>query len=167
MAEIANGSLAAAGAEAEFLDLRDHPLPLCDGGSAYGDPRLLPVADTVKRADGILLASPIYNYDFNAAAKNLIELTGAACWAGKVVGFLAAAGGSSSYMSVLPIANSLMIDFRCVIIPRFVYADSRSFDPEGHLIKDSIRERIGRLCSDLVAFSEGLQDALSPERSPS
>jgi FMN reductase len=37
----------------------------------------------------------------------------------KVVGFLCAAGGKSSYMSVMRLANSLMLDFRCLIIPHF------------------------------------------------
>ena len=33
----------------------------------------------------------------------------------------------SSYMSVMAYANSLMLDFRCVIIPRFVYATGSAF----------------------------------------
>ena len=48
-------------------------------------------ADRARRAaDAILLAVPIYNYDVNAAAKNLVEHTGSA-WENKIVGFLAAA----------------------------------------------------------------------------
>ena len=39
---------------------------------------------------------------------------------GKPVGFVCAAGGRSSYMAVLGLANSLMLDFRCLIVPRFV-----------------------------------------------
>jgi len=53
------------------LDLRDHPLPLCDGEGC--DPQAIrPLADPIKSADAILLAVPIYNYDVNAAAKNLV-----------------------------------------------------------------------------------------------
>ncbi len=33
-------------------------------------------------------------------------------------------------MSVMAYANSLMLDFRCVIIPRFVFATSHAFDGE-------------------------------------
>jgi len=59
-------------------------------------------------------------------AKNLLELTGGS-WENKTVGFLCAAGGSSSYMSIMGLANSLMLDFRCLIIPRFVYAKGDDF----------------------------------------
>ena len=57
----------------------------------------------------------------------MIELTGSA-WEDKIVGFLCAAGGMGSYMSVMAYANSLMLDFRCVIIPRFVFATGEGFD---------------------------------------
>ncbi len=164
LAELAYETLRASGQEVDWLDLAEHPLPLCDGGEAYGDPRLPPVAAKIKSADGLLLSGPIYNYDFNAAAKNLIELTGASCWAGKVVGFLAAAGGAGSYLSVLPLANSLMTDFRCVIIPRFVYADRTLFGPDGELQDEGVRERVVRIAGDLVAFSRGLEEALRTER---
>src|SRR5260370_8259766 len=81
----------------------------------------------IEAAHGILIAAPVYNYDVAAAAKNMLELTGSA-WEDKVVGFLCAAGGMGSYMSVMSFANSLMLDFRCLIIPRFVYATGDSFD---------------------------------------
>lgn len=156
-----------AGEEVDWLDLVEHPLPFCDGGAAYGDPRVAPAAAKVKAADGILVAGPIYNYDYSSAVKNLIEMTGADCWSGKVVGFLAAAGGASSYLSVLSLANSLMVDFRCVIIPRFVYTDGSSFGQAGTLENEGIRDRIRGLAKDLVAFSEGLQEALAGERTKS
>src|ERR1700694_145423 len=94
----------------------------------------------IEAADGILIAAPVYNYDVAAAAKNMIELTGSS-WEEKVVGFLCAAGGNSSYMAVMAYANSLMLDFRTVIIPRFVYATGNAFD--GDKISDpKVRNRI-------------------------
>ncbi|MBC2601442.1 NADPH-dependent FMN reductase [Puniceicoccus vermicola] len=164
MAELARNDLEEVGQSVDWLDLCEHSLPFCDGGAAYGDERVGPVAEKVSNADGVILAGPIYNYDFNAASKNLIEMTGSGCWAGKVVGFIAAAGGSSSYMSVLPLANSLMIDFRCVIIPRFVYTDGSAFGENGELENAEVRERIRRLGSDLIGFTEGLATTLQAER---
>ena len=53
-------------------------------------------------------------------------MTGAA-WSEKPVGFLCTAGARSSYMSPIGLANSLMFDFRSLIIPRFVYAVKDDF----------------------------------------
>jgi FMN reductase len=108
----------------------------------------------ISESDVILLSSPVYNYDLNAAAKNLIELTGSA-WKDKVVGFLCSAGGRSSYMSPMSMANSLMLDFRCVIVPRFVYATGEDFRDAGDL-SDTIQERIGQLCAEAVKLANGL-----------
>src|SRR5688572_12377356 len=95
---------AALGAGAELVDMREHALPVCDGNLAYAHPSVATLSEQVKTARVVVIATPIYNYDANAAAKNLVELTGSA-WEDKIVGFLCAAGGDSSYMSVLGLAN--------------------------------------------------------------
>ena len=125
--------------EIEWVDLRDYELPLCDGGAAYSHPNVEKLADKFAQADGFVFAVPIYNFDINAAAKNLIEMMGSKL-EGKLAGFLCAAGGHSSYMSVMAVANSLMLDFRTVILPRFVYGARGDF--EGDQIVAGIRERI-------------------------
>ena len=137
-----------------WVDLREAGLPMCDGGSSYQHPGVAPLAALIAQADPILLAVPVYNFDANAAAKNLIELTGQA-WSGKVVGFLCAAGGQGSYMTVMGLANSLMLDFRSVVVPRFVYATGAAFD--GDIVSDSaVRERIGGLADELHRFATAL-----------
>ena len=115
---------AALGVKFEDVDLREFPLPLCDGESAYSDANVGKLTERIKAAGPIVIATPVYNYDVNAAVKNLVELTGSDAWEDKVVGFLCAAGGTASYMAVMALANSLMLDFRCLIIPRFVFAVS-------------------------------------------
>jgi len=102
----------------------------------------------VGRADGILLATPIYNYDVSAATKNLVELTGKG-WEGKVAGFLCTAGGQGSYMSVMALANSLMLDFRTVIVPRFVYATGAAFTSDA-IIDPKITVRVAE-CARMTA----------------
>ncbi|MEO0796569.1 MAG: NAD(P)H-dependent oxidoreductase [Verrucomicrobiota bacterium] len=154
LANAVRHDLESAGEPVDWVDLAEVELPLCDGGAAYGHENVSILTERILAARGILVATPIYNYTINAALKNLIELTGRN-WTGKVVGFACAAGGQSSYMAVLPVANSLMVDFRCVIIPRFVYATGQHF--EGPEISDSdLRARVSRLSSDLVQFSNAL-----------
>ncbi|MBT5902742.1 MAG: NAD(P)H-dependent oxidoreductase [Opitutaceae bacterium] len=141
LAEAASVALTTENIDHTNLDLKDLPLPLCDGGAAYGDPNTAKAGEIVKSADGVIVASPIYNYDVNAAFKNLVELTGKGAWENKTVAFLNAAGGHSSYMSVMAVANSLMLDFRCVIVPRFVYATPADFDDQG-ISNDALRDRV-------------------------
>jgi FMN reductase len=126
MAEALIAEYAKLGVSHQLLDLREYALPLCDGDSAYGHPHVETLSGLISAARVIVVATPIYNYDANAAVKNLVELTGKA-WENKTVGFLCAAGGSSSYMSIMSLANSMMLDFRCLIIPRFVYAKGDDF----------------------------------------
>jgi len=126
-----------------FLDMRELPLPLCDGESSYDHPNVTRAAALVAQASAVLVATPIYNYDANAAVKNLIELTGSG-WEDKAVGFLCAAGGLNSYMSILSLANCLMLDFRSVIVPRFVYATGEAFGG-GQIVDPEIGRRVAEL----------------------
>ncbi len=139
----------------DWIDIREMNLPLCDGDKCYGRPGSKKLRTSVERADGILVAAPVYNYDVAAATKNMIELTGSA-WEDKIVGFLCAAGGRGSYMSVMAYANSLMLDFRCVIVPRFAFATSDAFN--GERISDKkIDDRIKQVADELVRFTKALR----------
>ena len=109
--------------ETTLLDLRENPMPLAGSNESWSDSVVERVSAQVKNATHILFSVPIYNYDVNAAAKNLVELVGSDGFEDKTVGFMCSAGGKNSYMSVLSFANSLMMDFRCWIVPRFVYVD--------------------------------------------
>lgn len=155
MAEYLRDPLVAVGVEIDWIDLRDFDLPLCDGSTVYGRPAVQQLAQRLANADAVILALPIYNYDGNAAAKNLIELTGKSAWLDKVVGFVCSAGGRGSYMSVMSLANSLMLDFRCVIVPRFVYADDRDFADGG--MSDQVADRIDALALETVRIAAAMK----------
>lgn len=147
--------LVKAGRAFETLDLVDLPLPFCDGASAYADDATRQAVEAVTRANAIFFAAPVYNYDVNAAAKNLVELTGQA-WTGKVVGLLLAAGGHGSYMSGMGLANSLMLDFRCYIIPRFIYVTGKAFEDD-RLVDQGISERLDQLVEETLRISDAIR----------
>ena len=155
LAVAADEALGDIGARHELIDLREWDLPICDGTSCYDHPSVAPMKDRIASAAAILIASPVYNYDLNAAAKNLVELTGQA-WTDKPVGFLCAAGGQRSYMSPVGLANSLMFDFRSHIIPRYVYATGDDFtagqDPSAGLAR-----RIQQLAEAAVDLAAALR----------
>lgn len=150
----------------DFIDLRDYPLLMCNGTnqSAYAAPQVKDLYERISKAQGIILAVPVYNFTVNAACKNLIELTGSAygdnqsndAWRHKVVGLAAAAGGESSYMAPMTILNSLMHDYRCVIVPRYVYALQTHFI--NHHPAPEIENRLQELAQTLVQFTSALSD---------
>ena len=138
----------------EFFDLQKNPLPMCDGDKCYDLPEVIDFRKKVENAKGIIMAIPIYNYNVSSGAKNIIELGGRMLY-DKVFGFICAAGGKSSYMSVMSFASSLMIDYRCFIIPKFVYALKSDFN-ENEITNPDIKERIDELGNDLIRISEAL-----------
>jgi FMN reductase len=144
------------GRQVEWFDLAEQTLPPCDGATAYSHENVRKLAGLIESASAVFLASPVYNYDVNAAAKNAVELTGKA-WTGKVVSLMLAAGGQGSYMAAMGLANSLMLDFRCLIVPRFIYTTGDSFEGD-HLADDVIQRRV----EELVADTTRISDALTP-----
>ena len=142
------------GVNFRFEDLRQADLPFCDAGNAYGHPKAIELKQAVKDASAVVLASPIYNFGCSAACKNLVELTGDA-WDKKVVGFLCAAGGQSSYMSIMGLAGSLMLDFRCVVIPRFVYATGSAFSETG-VTDQEVRNRIREMADEMANLARAV-----------
>ena len=59
-------------------------------------------------------------------------------------------------MSVMAYANSLMLDFRTVIIPRFVYATGDSFEGE-KLVEKKVVSRIEQVADELIRFTAALR----------
>jgi FMN reductase len=154
LAQLALERLRSRSAEVDFLDLAKVQLPQCDGGASYGAAAVREVTPRITEAAGLIVATPVYNYDVNSAAKNLLELTGSA-WRGKVVGFICAAGGHSSYMSVMSFANSLMLDFRCLIVPRFVYAPEVEAD-DAEFGDEALRTRVDELAAEMLRLTTAL-----------
>ena len=154
MARLAYHQLKESEHDIEHIELVDWNLPFCNGGPCYSHEQVIALSQKIEKATGILIATPIYNYDVSAATKNFLELTGKA-WEGKIAGFICAAGGNGSYMSVMPFANSLMLDYRCTIIPRFVFATVEAFSDE--TIQDpEINRRLKELTDDFLRYSATL-----------
>ena len=127
---------------------------MCDGDDCYDLPEVLEFREKVKNAKGIVMAIPVYNFNASSGAKNIVELGGRMLY-DKVFGFLCAAGGRNSYMSIMSLANSLMLDFRCYVIPKFVYATKNDFEAD-ELVNPDIRSRIKELGSELARVSNAL-----------
>lgn len=164
LAQSARDSLADLSEPTEFIDLQKHTLPFCDGSTAYQHPHAIELNQLGQDADAILLATPVYNFSVSATTKNLVELTGRS-WANKPVGMLLAAGGHGSYMAGMGLANSLMLDFRCLVIPRFVYAGPSAFQDD-QIADPGVHTRIVELAHELLRVSRALQNAPPVNQQP-
>jgi FMN reductase len=134
---------------ASFIDLREFDIPISGTVASWESADAEHIRRILKPASHIVFAVAIYNFDVNSAAKNIVELMGSDVFEDKTIGFICTAGGRSSYMSVLAFANSLMLDFRCWIAPRFVYATGDDFEADA--IKNAeIAKRIENLIDDLL-----------------
>lgn len=160
LARAAAGVLEQLGVEYELMDLAELSLPICDASYCYAHPNVVRCIQAIENSSAVFVATPVYNYDVSASAKNLIELTGRA-WTDKVVAFLATAGGSGSYMSLMGLANSLMLDFHSLIVPRFVYATGSAFEM-GELRDPEIAARVMALVSQTLRISGALANAEQP-----
>lgn len=155
MLRLAETKLKALGASLDWIDLQEHSLPMAGSSESWEDPEAEKLGKRIEAADAILFGIPVYNYDVNAALKNLVELTGGA-WEGKLLGFFCAAGGPASYMSVMAFANSMMLDFRCLIIPRFVYSIHGEW--QGMKLKESKTQiRIEDLAQECLRLAQALK----------
>ena len=144
LAQLMQEHLRSTNAPCELIDLSEYDLPLCDGDKCYSHPLVKLLTEKTLKASSIIIALPIYNYGPSAALKNYIELVGDAL-RDKVVGLIVASGGERSYMASLTIANSLMLEFRCLIVPKFVFVDLTDLTHESSEVSHEIHARIKEL----------------------
>lgn len=161
LADTLSSFLIGDGLETAVFHLSDLNLPPCDGYLCYKDEKTISLTSELAGADAILLVSPVYNYDLNSAAKNLIELTGRS-WEGKAVGLVCQAGADRSYLSPLAFLNSLSVDYRCLVSPRFVYVTRADYEggeslPEG----SGILKRLRYLTRELPVLAEAAANIAS------
>ena len=96
--------------DVELIQLGLYNLPICDGYKCCQNNDVIKLQKTISEVNSVIICSPVYCYDLNTVAKNLIELTGSA-WKDKVVSFVVNAFEKSN----MKFMNSLMIDFWCLI----------------------------------------------------
>lgn len=145
------------GFDPDLLDLAETALPPCDGAACYSEPEVIAATERVAAARAVWFCSPVYNYQLNSAAKQFVELTNSA-WPDKIFACVASAGGKSSFMAWLSLANSLLVDHHCHLVPRHVYLTPGSFTEGADLTADSLR-RLDDLAAQTARLARGLADA--------
>jgi NAD(P)H-dependent FMN reductase len=142
----------ALGAEVEILDLREMNLPFCDGGDEYpGYPDVIKLRDTVKEADGLILATPEYHGSVSGVIKNALDLMSFEHLSDKVTGLISVLGGQSNSNAL----NDLRIIMRWVhawVIPEQIAVGQawQAFNSEGKLLDEKLSQRFDRFAQSLI-----------------
>ena len=142
----------ALGVAVEILDLREMNLPFCNGGDEYPDyPDVAILRETVKAADGLILATPEYHGSVSGVLKNALDLMSFEHLSGKVTGLISVLGGQSNSNAL----NDLRVIIRWVhgwVIPEQIAIGQawQAFDEQGKLLDEKISQRFDRFAQSLV-----------------
>ncbi|MGD1862320.1 MAG: NADPH-dependent FMN reductase [Leptolyngbyaceae cyanobacterium] len=147
------------GAEVTILDLRQMNLPFCDGNSGYDDyPDVAVLRQTVKDADGLILATPEYHGSISGVLKNALDLMSFEHLDGKVVGGISVLGGQPNSNAL----NDLRTIARWVhawVIPEQVAIGQawQAFNDDGKLVDSKLAERLDKFVRSLVENTQKLR----------
>ena len=136
------------GVDAEIVSLKGKIPSGFDDSTIYESSGYLELHELTAAADGLIFASPVYNWGLCAELKKFIECIGSTPEDGsrkgaffdKVITFVVSAGLPHSYMASASMANSMMMDFKCIINPYTAYIHNR--DWEGNELIDEARLRL-------------------------
>ena len=156
---VAASIVEALGADMEILDLRQMQLPFCNGEDEYpGYPDVLRLRDTVKLADGLILATPEYHGSISGVLKNALDLMDFEQLDGKVAGLVSVLGGQPNSNAL----NDLRLIMRWVhawVIPEHIAIGQswKAFDSEGKLVDEKLSQRFDSFAQSLVENTRKLR----------
>jgi FMN reductase len=153
---VALAGAAGEGANAQLVDLHDLNLPFCMGGSeAEVSPGVRRLRQSVKEANGIILATPNYHGTLSGVLKNALDLISMSEFEGKVVGLVGVSGGRMGGASTLNTLRAIGRTLHAWVIPweAWVYDAATAFAADGRL-KDAATEqrlkKVGRKVARLT-----------------
>jgi FMN reductase len=150
--QVAAQRVEALGAEVEILDLRQMQLPFCNGGKDYSQyPDVQRLRDTVRNADGLILATPEYHGSVSGVIKNALDLMSFEELSGKVTGLISILGGQPNSNAL----NDLRLIIRWVhgwVIPEQIAIGQAyaAFNSEGKLLDEKVSQRFDQFAQSLV-----------------
>jgi FMN reductase len=147
-------------AEMSILDLRVLNLPFCKGEDDYGDyPDVAKLRETVKQADGLVLATPEYHGGVSGVLKNALDLMSFDELSGKVTGLISVLGGQPNSNAL----NDLRLIMRWVhgwVIPEQVAIGQawKAFGEDGKLLDEGLAKRLDAFAQSLVENTRKFTD---------
>ncbi|ALM53135.1 NADPH-dependent FMN reductase [Halomonas huangheensis] len=170
LAQLMASRIGALGGEANFIDLRDYPMPLYDGDSeeAVGLPEN---ARHLKRLfmehEGLAIASPEYNGFITPLLKNTIDwvsrpdgdTNGLLPYQNKVAVICGASPGGLGGLRALPLLRQLLSNIGVTVLPDqlAVGGAGKAFDDQGLLADAGQAKTLDGICQRLIDTLERQQ----------
>jgi len=150
------------GASTELLDLREFDLPVFDADAEdAGDAPEL--RTRVRASDSILLGTPMYHGSYASPLKTAIDYCGFDEFEKKTVGLLGVAGGSFP-ITALEHLRSVCRALDAWVIPHQAAIPRASGKvDDGHIVDESVAERVATLGEEAVRFANIEADPASFE----
>jgi NAD(P)H-dependent FMN reductase len=151
----------AAGAETDRIDLGDVDLPLYHPDRSAADSgEAAALLKRVRRADAVVVGSPVYHGSYSSTFRNFHDYCGFDEYEDTVAGVLVVAGGGT----VASTMDHLRVTLRGVhaeVIPGQVGVRNASdvFDADGQVTDPDIADRIDGVAEDVVAAAMLLKAA--------
>jgi NAD(P)H-dependent FMN reductase len=143
------------GVETELIDVATLPIPVDDAGDGARDPDF---ADTMNRADALVLVAPEYNHGYPGLLKHVLD-TNLPEYIHKAAGIVGVSagvfGGARMIQNLVPVLRELGL----VTIfwdVNFTSVHSR-FDDEGALLDETFLPRIEKFLDELLWMAETLR----------
>jgi FMN reductase len=145
------------GAQTELIDLRDYRVIFCDGKE---DESLYPedvfkLREAVRRAQGIILATPEYHGGYSGVLKNALDLMGFEEFEGKMLGLVGVSGGRLGAFGAMHSLRDVGRALHAWVIPEQASVPQawQVFDEQGHCNDAETEKRLKEVGRQVVRFA--------------
>jgi FMN reductase len=143
-----------ADAETQLIDLRDYRLVFCDGGDELPADVARLRAD-VKRAHGIIFATPEYHGGYSGVLKNALDLMGFDEIEGKMIGLVGVSGGAMGGFAALNSLREVGRALHAWVVPEQAAVPhvSDAFDDDGNCTDAGVEKRLKAVGRQVAKFA--------------
>ena len=136
--------------KAEFLNLAETPVEICDGRAldAYGEATQGAVA-RITAASAVLIGAPVYRASFPGVLKNLLDIAPVEALQAKPVGIVAMGGSPHHYLAVDTQLRAVLAWFGALTAPTSVYLTGGDFK-DGKLASEGALNDMAALVETLA-----------------
>ena len=146
------------GADVEFWDLAERPLPLVGEEGCWAHPNVKSFQSLLEQSDAFFLASPEYHGTMSGVMKNTMDWMYDKHVGGKVFGLMSTLGGVTNANTL----NHMRISLRWLHgwpVPEQLAIGhvKEAFDEAGELVDDELRQRLSSVVNSVLTAAKKLR----------